>query len=201
MTLDMTIVGRDLAELNMGFLELIAAGSDAHLPINVLAGLRALDAPKRHRLGALPFALFGFGFEEETFWARLLSPGVRDLEPHYPSQEPRVERFTLLALTALRGLARIAPQATSAWIGLPEATRHKLAELEIGLLAPVAVLAAPRLRGRLSLREPIWLRLVQAAERDDLEQLRLLAALGSQWTIRRSLGIGLTRARPRSFRR
>jgi hypothetical protein len=198
---DAATVGRDLAELNAGFLELVAGGADARLPESVLAGLRAMEARRRHRLGVLPFALFGFGFEEEGFWSGLLSPGVRELEPGYPSPEPRTERFTLVVLTALRGLARVAPHATSAWIGLPEATRRRLAQLEIGLLAPVAVHAAPRLRGRLSLREPVWLRLIEAAERDDAEQLRLLAALGSQWTIRRSLGIGPPRARPRSLRR
>lgn len=192
--------GNDLVALNEGFLALVMDGAEAGLEARVLARLRKLDVGQRHRLGALPFSLFGFGFEEEAAWAALLSPGVRDLAVGYESCEAEVERFTLLALTALRGFVHAAPRSVSAWIGLPPATRDRLAELEIGLLSPVAALASPRLRARRTLQASVWLRLVDATERDDARQLRLLATLGKQWAIRRSLGIEAAAPASRGFR-
>lgn len=190
MTTETAMPGRDLAALNAEFLGLVAAGVPVELPARAARRLSGLDVEVHQRLGALPFALFGYGFEDEPGWARLLSPGVRDLEPPYARGDAGVERFTLLALTTLRGFARIAPRSASAWSGLPVATRARLAELDIGLLPPVAALAAPRLRGHLALRECGWLQLLDAAEREDERQLELFAALGKQWTIRRALGIG-----------
>jgi hypothetical protein len=194
-------LGRDQAELNREFLELLAQGPDAGLSATVLTRVRGLDADARGRLAALPFALFGFGFEDETAWARLLSPGVRDLDPGYVSRDPLVERFTLLALTALRGFAGVAPHKTGAWIGLPVETRARLAEVEIGTLSAAAVLAAPRLRSRLAHREQLWLRLIDASERNDRRQLVVLAALGKQWTIRRCLKLKAPGKPVRAFRR
>ena len=77
---------------------------------------------------------------------------------------------------------------------------ERLAELEIGLLAPVATVASVRLRGRRTLRASVWLRLVDAAERDDARQMRLLATLGKQWAIRLSLGIEGSAPTSRGFR-
>lgn len=193
--------GNDLAALNEGFLALVAGGVEAGLEARVLARLRSLDDGQRRCLGAVPFSLFGFGFEEEAAWAALLSPGVRDLAVGYESCEAEVERFTLLALTALRGFVHTAPRNVSAWIGLPPATRERLAALDIGLLAPVAAVASGRLRGRRTLRASVWLRLADAAERDDARQLRLLGTLGKQWAIRRSLGIEQVAPVSRGFRR
>jgi hypothetical protein len=157
--------------------------------------------PDRSRvLAALPFALFGLGFEEEGAWATLLSPCVRDLEPGYASSRAPAERFTLLALGILRSHVRHTPQAVSAWMGIPPPMRSGLLRLEIGLLAPVAACAAPRLRARRVLRETTWLRLLEAAERGDTRQLALLAALGRQWSIRRSLGISAASRSTRAFR-
>jgi len=201
MTTETTLLARDLAELNEGFLCLVGQGIDAGLPANVLAALRAIGPETRPRLAALPFALFGFGFEDESAWARLLSPGVRDLDPGYVSGEPTAERFTLLALTALRGLVRIAPESVSAWIGLPAGTRARLDKLEIGTLGIVAALATRRLRGRLPAREQFWLGLIDAAARGDARHLRLLAAQGKQWTIRRCLGLETPTTLARGYRR
>lgn len=192
---------RDFVELNQGFLELAAGGPRPGLPAAVLERLTRLDRKSRHRLAAVSFALFGFGFEDEADWARLLSPGVRDLEQPYDPGEPAAERFALVALTALRALVRNTPHSVSAWIGLPAATRARLADLEIGLLAPVAVQAGARLHGRRALREGHWHRLLDAAERGDARQLVLLSALGKQWTIRRSLGIEPPRPPPRRYLR
>lgn len=193
---------RDRAQLNAGFIELVAQGATtAGLPPPVLATLRTIAPPAQQRLATLPFALFGLGFEDDSEWARLLSPGVRDRYPAYVSREPLVERFTLLVLTTLRASARLAPHSTSAWIGLPATIRSRLEELEIGALGVVGALAAPRLRGRLAGREEWWLRLVDAAERNDERQLRLLAALGTQWAIRRCLGIEAPAAPARGYRR
>ncbi|NGX17295.1 hypothetical protein [Wenzhouxiangella sp. XN24] len=201
MTREATILGRDLAELNEGFLVLMAAEVDAGFSSEVTARLRSLDHHARHRLAAVPFALFGFGFQDEATWARLLSPGVRDLDPGYVSREPGAERFTLLALTALRAFARAHPQSVSAWIGLPARTRSRLAGVEIGQLATVAALATPRLKGRLAGRDVLWKRLIDAARHGDERLLAMLAALGKQWTIRRCLGIENPTAAPRGFRR
>jgi hypothetical protein len=201
MTTETEIPCRDQAALNAEFLGLVVAGTQVQLPGRAAQRLSGLGEPVRRRLGALPFALFGFGFEDEAGWERLLSPGVRDLVPPYVRGDARVERFPLLALTTLRGFARMAPRSASAWSGLPVVTRARLAELDIGLLPPVAVLAAPRLRGRLALRESGWLRLLDAAEREDERQLELLAALGKQWTIRRALGISRPTSTGRRFRR
>jgi hypothetical protein len=201
MTIEATAVGRDLAELNEGFLELVAQGPDAGLSAGVVARLRALDRVPRRRLAAAPFALFSFGFDDEAAWAGLLSPGVRDLEPGYRPCEPSVERFTLLALTVLRGFVRTAPRSASAWIGLTPATRARLATLEVGALGFVAPLAAPRLRGRLAPRTVFWLQMIDAVEHHDDRRLVLLAALGKQWTIRRSLGLSLPSQPVRGFRR
>jgi|SRR6056297_544727 len=195
------ILGRDLAELNGGFLGLLTAELDAGFSDDVTVGLRALDHHARRRLAALPFALFGFGFQDEAAWARLLSPGVRDLEPGYESREPRAERFTLLALTALRAFIRVHPQRVSAWIGLPARTRSRLVEVEIGHLGTVAALAAPRLKGRLAGRDALWTRLIEAARHGDERLLVMLAALGKQWTIRRCLGIENPKVAGRGFRR
>jgi hypothetical protein len=201
MTMQQADCSRDLAELNEGFLWLVAQGRDAGLTLAVLARVRTLEREARQRLAALPFALFGFGFQEEAAWASLLSPGVRDLEPRYAPQDPLIERFTLLALTALRGLVRVAPQRISAWIGLPPETGSRLASLEISALGEVAAAASTRLRGRLAVEEFRWLCLIDACERNDARQLALLAAFGHQWTIRRSLGIEAPRATTRGFRR
>lgn len=201
MKIETSVLGRDLAELNQGFLRLVAAGVDAGLSADVLARLRALDRSARHRLATVPFALFGFGFDEEAAWAELLSPGVRDLEPDYRACEPSVERFTLLALTVIRGFARTAPQSVSAWVGLTPGTRVRLASLQVGTLGVVAPLAAPRLRGRLAPRRALWLRFIEAVERNDARQLALLATLGQQWTIRRSLGLSAPAQPVRGFRR
>jgi hypothetical protein len=192
---------RDLAELNEGFLWLVARGSDAGLTSAVHARLRTLEREPRQRLAALPFALFGFGFQEEAAWANLLSPGVRDLEPRYAPVDPSIERFTLLALTALRSFVRAAPQRISAWIGLPPETGSRLASLEISALGEVAAAASPRLRGRLAVEEFRWLCLIDACERNDARQLALLAAFGHQWTIRRALRIESPRGTTRGFRR
>lgn len=178
---------RDLAELNEGFLELVAQGPDVGFSPTVHARLAAFGRKPRRRLAGVAFALFGFGFQEEAAWAPLLSPGVRDLERVYAARDPAVECFTLLALSALRGFMRTAPRRVSAWIGLPPETGVQLAALEIGALGPVAMLAAPRLRGRLAPRASLWHRFIDAAERGDERQLAVLAALGQQWTIRRSL--------------
>jgi hypothetical protein len=201
MTTETVLLARDLAELNEGFLELVGRGADAGLPPRVLADLRAIGPGTRQRLAALPFALFGFGFEDEAVWARLLSPGVRDLDPGYVSGEPAAERFTLLALTVVRGMVRTAPESVSSWIGLPAGTRARLDKLEIGTLGIVAALAAPRLRGRLPGREQLWLGLIDAAARDDARHLRLLATQGKQWTIRRCLGLETPIAPSRGYRR
>jgi hypothetical protein len=187
--------------LNEAFLDLVGRGTDAGLPPGVLAELRTIGPDTRQRLASLPFALFGFGFEDEAAWARLLSPGVRDLDPGYVSGEPAAERFTLLVLTVVRGMARDAPESVSSWIGLPAGTRTRLDKLEIGALGIVAALAAPRLRGRLPGREPLWLGLIDAAARDDARYLRLLATQGQQWTIRRCLGLENPMAPSRGFRR
>lgn len=201
MTIDTTVFGRDLAELNDGFLALVTSGPDAGLPAVVAARLRGLEQASRERLASVSFALFGFGFEDQACWAGLLSPGVRDLEPAYTACEPPVERFTLLALTILRGFIRVAPYSVSAWAGLPSETRTRLAALGIAGLGLVAPLASPRLRGRLADREVFWLRLIDAAENNDERQLALLAALGRQWTIRRSLGLTVPPQPARGFRR
>jgi hypothetical protein len=201
MTKETSLLACDLAELNEAFLGLVARGTDAGLPPRVLAELRAIGPDTRQRLAGLPFALFGFGFEDEAAWARLLSPGVRDLDPGYVSGEPAAERFTLLVLTVVRGMARDAPESVSSWIGLPAGTRTRLDRLEIGTLGIVAALAAPRLRGRLPGREPLWLGLIDAAARDDARYLRLLATQGQQWTIRRCLGLENPIAPSRGFRR
>lgn len=192
---------RDLAELNTGFLDLLAEDVDAGLSDCVLRRLRMLDRPTRSRVGEVPFALFGFGFEDEAAWSVLLSPGVRDLEPGYAATDAPLERFTLLALTALRALLRVAPRPVAAWVGMPPATQQRLSEVEIGLLSQVAMLSASRLHARRKLRDPVWLRLIEAAERNDTRQLRLLAAHGRQWTIRRLLCIQAAAPAVRGFRR
>lgn len=201
MTLEITVFARDLAELNEGFLELVANGLESRLPESVAVRLQRLDSASRRRLGAAPFALFGFGFEDEADWAGLLSPGVRDLEPGYRPCALEVERFTLLALMVLRSCVRSAPRSVSAWVGLPSDTRKRLATQEIGSLGLVALLAAPRLRGRLAHREDFWLRYIDAASNNDEPQLKVLAAQGLQWTIRRSLGLSHTLQPARGFRR
>lgn len=189
MGMDTRLHTRDLVELNEGFLALVAQGQDAELPSSVLPRLRALDGTPRRRLAGVSFALFGFGFDDAATWARLLDPGVRDLEPGYAQCEAAVERFSLAALTTLRGLARTVPESVSAWIGLPFEVRSSLANLEFGLLPPVSVLAAPRLRGRLPTHQFLWDGMIEAALRNDQRRLALLAGHGKQWTIRRSLGI------------
>lgn len=194
-------LARDLVDLNAGFLALVAHGAKAGLPDDVARRLRELAPEVRIRLAGTPFALFGFGFEDEGEWARLLSPGVRDPEPGYVSREPPAERFTLLALTALRGFLRTAPRRVSAWMGLPIETRTRLAEVEIGVLCAVAARAAPRLQGRFLAREYLWHRIIDAAACGDERDLRLLISLGKQWTIRRSLGLQSACATMRGFRR
>lgn len=201
MTTGSTPFGRDLAELNAGFLRLVARDADAGLSADVLARLRILDRAPRRRLASVPFALFGFGFDDEAAWAELLSPGVREFEPGYCVCEPSVERFTLVALTVVRGFVRTAPRRISAWIGLTPATCARLAALEVGTLGFVAPLAAPRLRGCLAPRRALWLRFIDAVEHNDERQLALLAALGKQWTIRRSLGLAAPPQPARGFRR
>lgn len=194
-------LARDLSDLNAGFLSLVAHGADTGLPDDVTRRLRALAPEVRNRLAAAPFALFGFGFEDEAAWTRLLSPGVCDLDPGYVSREPPAERFTLLALAALRGFLRAAPRRVSAWMGLPTEVRTRLAEVEIGVLCAVAACAAPRLQGRFLAREYLWHRIIDAAACGDERDLRLQIALGKQWTIRRSLGLQEACATMRGFRR
>jgi hypothetical protein len=193
--------GRDLAELNAEFIGLAAEGLDLGLAAPVQQRIAALDEPGRHALAAVPFALFGLGFEEEGAWTTLLSPCVRDLEPAYVATRAPAERFALLALSTLRTGVRMASRSTSSWIGLPPATRRRLAALEIGLLPPVAACAAPRLRARRVLHETTWARLVDAVADGDARQLVILAALGRQWSIRRSLGIKPATAGAHAFRR
>lgn len=198
---DVGVIGHDLAELNDGFLRLVARDALAGLPDTVRARLRMLEPEAQARLAALPFALFGFGFEDEDAWTRLLSPGVRELEPLGQLPLPPVERFTLLALTSIRGLLRSDPRSVLNWIGLPPGTGERLAALEIGSLGLVATQSAHRLRGRLAPRELLWLRLIAAARERDTRQLALLASLGRQWTIRRSLGLAAPSRTLRGHRR
>jgi hypothetical protein len=193
--------GRDLAELNAEFIGLAAEGLDLGLAGPVQQRIAALDEAGRGALAAVPFALFGLGFEEEGAWTTLLSPCVRDLEPGYVVARAPAERFALLALSTLRTCVRMAARSTSSWIGLPPATRRRLATLEIGLLPPVAACAAPRLRARQVLHETTWARLVDAVADGDQRQLVILAALGRQWSIRRSLGIKTATAGAHAFRR
>lgn len=201
MTSSSDALAGDLADLNEGFLSLVAQGVDTGLPDDVTRRLCGLAPPARRRLAAAPFAVFGFGFEDEEGWAGLLAPGVRDLEPGYVSQEPLAERFTLLALTALRGYVRVAPHRVAAWIGLPGGTRVRLAEVEISVLCAVAARAASRLRARFPARHALWGRIIDAATRGDERDLRLLSGLGMQWTIRRCLGLGALGRAARGFRR
>ena len=192
---------RDLVELNAEFIGLAADGLDLGLAPGVQLRVADLDDDGRRNLAALPFALFGMGFEEEGAWTTLLSPCVRDLEPGYIAARAPAERFALLALSTLRTCLRMASRDTSAWIGLPSGTRRRLARLEIGLLPPVAACAAPRLRARRVLCEATWARLVDAVASRDQRQLVILAALGRQWSIRRSLGIKSAVAGTHGFRR
>lgn len=192
---------QDFTELNQGFLGLAADGCEVGLAPVVQQRLASLGERGLQALAGLPFALFGLGFEEEGAWTTLLSPCVRDLEPGYTAARAPAERFTLLALSTLRTHLHLVPRAVAAWIGLPPATRGRLAAVEIGLLAPVAACAAPRLRARRVLREPVWLRLAEAAACRDRRQLALLAAWGHQWSIRRSLGLKAVAAGGRAFRR
>lgn len=201
MTIDAVVIGRDLAGLNEWFLELAAGGLEPGLPCEIVGRLQGLGGLPRRRMSSLPFALFGFGFEDEAAWGGLLAPGVRDRSPAYAACEPAVERFTLLALTVLRGFARVAPDGVSAWIGLPVGTRNRLAEQELGTLAFVAPMAASRLRGRLAHQQAFWGRLIDAAERGDYRHLGMLAAHGRQWTIRRSLGLAAPLQSVRGYRR
>lgn len=191
----------DFTELNQGFIALAVNGLEVGLAPVVQERLAALGERGARSLARLPFALFGLGFEEEGAWTTLLSPCVQDLEPGYIAARAPAERFTLLALSTLRTHLRLLPRAVSAWIGLPPAMRSRLATVEIGLLAPVAACAAPRLRARRVLHEPVWLRLADAAARRDRRQLALLAAWGHQWSIRRSLGITTVTAGRHAFRR
>lgn len=191
----------DFTELNQDFLGLAVNGLEVGLAPIVQERLAVLGERGAQALARLPFALFGLGFEEEGAWTTLLSPCVRDLEPRYTAARAPAERFTLLALSTLRTHLRLLPRAVSAWIGLPPATQGRLATVEIGLLAPVAACAAPRLRARRVLREALWLRLADAAARRDRRQLALLAAWGHQWSIRRSLGIKTVTAGRHAFRR
>lgn len=191
---------QDFTELNHGFLGLATSGLEVGLRPSVQERIASLGEQGLHALAGLPFALFGLGFEEEGAWATLLSPCVRDLEPgHIPARAP-AERFALLALSTLRTCLRMAARSTSAWIGLPPATRQRLVALEIGLLPPVAACAAPRLRARRVLGEATWARLVDAVAKRDQRQLVILAALGRQWSIRRSLGIKSAVAVAHGFR-
>lgn len=192
---------RDLAELNGEFINLAAAGLDLGLPAVVQERIAGLDEDRRGDLAAVPFALFGLGFEEDGAWTTLLSPCVRDLEPGYVAARAPAERFALLTLSTLRTCLRMASRSTSAWIGLPPGIRRRLAALEMGLLPPVAACAAPRLRARRVLRETAWTRLVEAVANRDERQLVILAALGRQWSIRRSLGIKSAIAGTHGFRR
>jgi hypothetical protein len=192
---------RDLMELNGEFIGLAAEGLDLGLAAGVQQRIADLDDGGRRDLAAVPFALFGLGFDEEGAWTTLLSPCVRDLEPGYVAARAPAERFALLALSTLRTCLRMASRSTSAWIGLPPGTRRRLATLEIGLLPPVAACAAPRLRARQVLREPTWARLVDAIANRDERQLVILAALGRQWSIRRSLGINSATVAAHGFRR
>lgn len=201
MAIKSDVLARDLAELNAGFLALVTHGANTGLPDDVVWHLREMAPDARRRLAAAPFALFGFGFEDEAAWGRLLSPGVRDLDPGYVSQEPNAERFTLLALTALRGLVRAAPRRVSAWIGLPPGTRARLAEVEISALGSVAAYATPQLHGRFPAKHYLWHRIIDAAAHADDRDLRLLISLGKQWTIRRCLGLQSPGAPVRGFRR
>ncbi len=184
---DTAMMGSDLAELNEGFLALAVGGEALGLSDEVLARLTGLSSLRRQRLAAVPFALFSFGFEDRDCWTRMLSPGVRELCATAAVASPQVERFTLLALTFIRALARWAPQRASACVGLPWDTRERLAAFRIGELGLVASLAAVRLRGRLAGDETWWIRLLLACERADERQLGMLGDFGMQWTIRRAL--------------
>lgn len=192
---------QDFAELNHGFLALAVSGLEIGLAPAVRERIAGLCPEAQEALAGLPFSLFGLGFEEEVAWATLLSPCVRDLEPDYAAARAPAERFTLLALSTLRTHLRLVPHTVSAWIGLPPPMRSRLVSVEIGLLAPVAACAAPRLQARRVLREAMWLRLADAAARRDRRQLVMLAAWGRQWSIRRSLGLKQVAAGTRAFRR
>lgn len=194
-------IGRDLTALNESFLYLLSDGPGMGLPPRVVGRLLALEAMPRRRLAAVPFALFSFGFEDGPAWTRLLSPGVRELCQQSPLPSPAAERFALVALTCIRSFIRVSPCRVSAWAGLPPDTRARLAGLEIATLRFVAPLAAAQLRGRFLPRDGLWLRLVDACERNDQRQLAILGAHGLQWTIRRSLGLGAPQASARGFRR
>lgn len=192
---------RDLAELNAEFIGLAADGFDLGLAAPVQQRIARFDAAERRALAAVPFALFGLGFEEEGAWTTLLSSCVRDLEPGYVAARAPAEQFALLVLSTLRTCVRMASRSTSSWIGLPPGTRRRLAVLEIGLLPPAAACAAPRLRARRVLHETTWTRLVDAVADGDERQLVILAALGRQWSIRRSLGIKAATVGAHAFRR
>lgn len=194
-------IGRDLTALNESFLLLLSDGTDMGLPSLVTARLQCLCRGSRQRLAAVPFALFSFGFEDGPAWVRLLSPGVRELQPEGPLPSPAAERFSLLVLTCIRSLVQVSPCRIAAWAGLPADTRTRLAGLEIATLRFVAPLAAAQLRGRFPPREGLWLRLAEACERNDSRQIAILGALGMQLTIRRALGLGAQQGSGRGFRR
>jgi hypothetical protein len=191
---------QDLVDLNEAFLVVLADHPEAGAPVWLRPRLVRLEKPQRRRLAALPLALFSLGFEDAQAWERLLSPCVRD-ELSGGHAAGGVERFTLLALSIVRGLAQLAPRQASAWAGLPPATGTRLAALRLGELAAVAPRAAGKLRPRRAADTEWWLRLVDACQQGDERQLALLGGFGMQWTIRRSLGLAAPGRVARGFRR
>ncbi len=186
-------IHRELHELNLRFLELVArlaAGGQAPPSLGLDAAvadrIARLRAGQRGDLARCPYALPGIRLHEEAFWAAVTARSVPPMPPLDEGGElgdgelGELRDFLFLTLAWHWHLAQTAPAAARWMLGATAEQLGRLTALPFGCLRQIAVDCPGLLEARLAGQRRFWEDLVGAAEGGSRQARFAATSLGLQ---------------------
>ena len=189
-------VQRELQELNLRFVELVAAIAgqpDRRAPENAVLGLDAavasriarLRPARRVALARCPYSLHGISLEDSAFWADAArGGGAERYGPGRPTPEgalvTEVRDFLFLSLAWAWHLANVSPVAARWMLGASSSALECLATLPFGSLRHLANDSPGLLHARLCDQRRFWSDLVTATESGSRQARFAAVSLGLQ---------------------
>lgn len=127
--------------------------------------LYSLDGQSVQRLSRLPFALFSLRLHDLPVWESVVECGVSEASGPggWPDDASGRQQFLVMALGALRDMARTEPLSTSLLFGIPRDLARAIAKTEIAWLPVIADAIKPWLRARHADRWEWWEAIVSNA--------------------------------------